>query len=105
MQRAVSLSCRLFPGDRGSLTSFLQSPWSLAAPHGVPELVGPPGNSQRCRRQPSAQAAELDAASQPASEVSGCRHRADTEARSSQVLQVTAGRMEGVGGLSGALQN
>lgn len=102
----MSLSCRLFPGDRGSLTSFLQSPWSLAAPHGVPELVGPPGNSQRCRRrQPSAQAAELDAASQSATEVSGCRHRADKEARSSQVLQVTAGRMEGVGGLSGALQN
>lgn len=74
-------------------TPFLQSPWSLVAPHVVPELVEPPGNLQMCRRQPSVWAAELETASQPASEgthaqISGCRHRADTEApSSSQVLR------------------
>lgn len=90
MQRAVSLSCRLFPGDRGSLLPlFSRDPGSLAAPHVVPELVGPPGNLEMCRRQPSTRAAELEAASQPASEVMQAqgRHRGSVLLAGAQVLR------------------
>lgn len=74
--------------QRKSFTPLLQRPWSLAAPHVVPELVGPPGNLQMCRRQPSTGASELEAESQPASEVMQAqgRHRGSVLLAGAQVL-------------------